>query len=240
MIARVAIVEDDPWKREALAARLDGSGRVDVMFAIDQDDAAGRADDFWGSVDVALVDVYDDRAPGEVGTDLYSGIAAIERLAPLDVTVVAMIPHAPHPLVQLRLAHASPDRVYRRWELADVAGILNAFSEVGEDRRPAWPSVDELRRFGADRARPNEAIAAYLASPLNGRLRPGLSLSDVGMSRRTVDELRFAIKRAGFAGTEQLTGAQRAVLAPRWPDVRDFLLRLLGRLDAPPSDHDHL
>lgn len=240
MIERVAVVEDDPWKRGALADRLSGSGQVEVVSALDQDDAARRSKDFWSSVDIALVDVYDDRAPGEVGSDLYSGITAIERLAPLDVAVVAMIPHTPHPLVQLRLAHARPDRVYRRWELADVPRILDAFREDGRDRRPVSPSVAELRRFGADRARPNVAIAAYLASPLNGMLRPGLKSSEVGLPRRTVDELRFAVARAGFAGVEQLSGAQRAVLAPRWPDVRDYLLRLLGRLDAPPSDHDHL
>lgn len=239
MKKRIVVVEDDPWKRDALADRLDASGQVEVTAALDQDDAAGRVDSFWKSVDIALVDVYDDRAPGEVGTDLYSGITAIERLGPLKVTVVAMIPHTPHPLVQLRLAHARPDQVYRRWELADVSRILDAFDDDGHDRRPAWPDPADLRRFGAERARPNDAVAAYLSSPLNGLLRPGLSVASLGLPRRKVDELRFAVTETGFTGTEHLSGAHRAVLAPRWPDVRDYLLRLLGRLDAPPSDHDH-
>jgi hypothetical protein len=240
VIPRIAVVEDDPWKRGALVDRLAASREVEVVAALDQDDVAGRAESFWTSVEVALVDVYDEQAPGEVGTDLYSGITAIERLTPLKVTVVAVIPHTPHPLVQLRLAHANPDRVYRRWELDDVSRVLDALQADGPDRRPAWPLVDALRRCGAERAHPNAAVAAYLDSPLSGMLRPELRLSEIGLSRRQVDQLRFSIGRTGFSGTEQLSGAQRAVLAPRWPDVRDYLLRLLGRLDAPASDHDHL
>lgn len=234
------MIEDDPWKRGALVDRLAASGQVEVVSALDQDDASSRAESFWTSVDIALVDVYDDQAPGEVGTDLYSGITAIERLAPLNVAVVAMIPHTPHPLVQLRLAHANPDRVYRRWELGDVSRVLDALQTDGPGRRPVWPMVDELRRCGAERARPNAAVAAYLDSPLSGMLRPGLRLSEIAVSRRQVDQLRLSIGRTGFSGTEQLSGARRTVLAPRWPDVRDYLLRLLGRLDAPASDHDHI
>ena len=86
---RIVVVEDDPWKRDALADRLDASGQVEVTAALDQDDAAGRVDSFWKSVDIALVDVYDDRAPGEVGTDLYSGITAIDQNA-TDNTNVTM------------------------------------------------------------------------------------------------------------------------------------------------------
>ena len=91
MTATVAVVEDDPWKREALADRLDSSGRVEVVAALDQDEAADRDTEFWQGVDLALVDVYDDRAPGEIGTDLYSGITAIERFCMLGPTAETFI-----------------------------------------------------------------------------------------------------------------------------------------------------
>lgn len=235
---QLAIVEDDPWKRSALVDHLDRHPGVAVVHALDQDAAAVQPKERWAGVHAAIVDVFDDKAPGEIGTDLYSGISAVERLASVPVKVLAIMPHTPHPLVQLRLCHAHPDWVYLRWELPTVTAVVAALESRPTDRQPTMPDSGTLFEHGAERARPNEAVRAYLRSPLAGLLHEDLGQKRIEGGRATTDRLRRQVIATGFTGTELRGLSDRRILGPRWPDVRSYLLRLLGRLDAPPSEFE--
>ena len=236
-VLRVAVVDDDAWKRSAMAEQLDATGGVDVVNALDQDQATAWPTEMWKQTDVAVVDVFDDRAPGEIGTDLYSGIMAVECLAPLPVRTLAIVPNEGHPLVQLRLCQANPDAVYSRWELPSLEELSRALFDPSP-RPPAVPHRSVLSSFGAERLNANEVVRLYLGSALAGRLEVGTGLKHVSMSRRELDRFRIAVAAAGFAGTEELNWASVNRRAPRWPDTRACLLRLLGRLDAPPTEFD--
>jgi hypothetical protein len=235
---RVVVIDDDLWKRAAIAEQLDAHDDVTVVHALDQDEAATWPTERWGDVDGALVDVFDDRAPGEVGTDLYSGITAVANIAPRCGRVIAISPQCAHPLVQLRLSQAGPDFVYHRWEVPTLELLVAALLMPAADHRLAPPSPADLEPYGATSLRANAVIAEYLASPLDGRLLPDIGLRELGLPRRTVDAFRRKAHGLGMRSTEALSTADRAVRLPRWPDVRDNVLRLLGRLDAAPTEFD--
>lgn len=86
--------------------------------------------------------------------------------------------------------------------------------------------------------RPNDAVRTYVSSPFHGLIQPGVQLADLGVSRRAVEDFRRQIESTGFRGTEYRNRSRGSVRAPRWPDVCDCLLRLLGRLEVPTSSHD--
>lgn len=235
---RVAVVEDDAWKRSAIADQLDRHERVDVVYAVDQDEAASWSRTQTANVDVALVDIYDDTAPGEVGTDVYSGIAAVRSLRKRDIRVIAISPMCAHPLVQLRLAQAEPGWVYHRWEVRDVNQLVEAIFDPRLDHRVREPSREQLDQFGARHLRANDTVDTYLSSPLSGMLQPRVGLKHLPVSRSVVDRFCGAITDLGLSAPIGDHAPARRSLAPRWPEVRDVLLCLLGRLEAPPSEHD--
>ncbi len=64
-------------------------------------------------------------------------------------------------------------------------------------------------------------------------------LGDLPIDRGEVEEFRIEIAGTGVVGTEARTSTvDRNVRAPRWPDVRDYLLTLLGRRNTPPTEVD--
>lgn len=236
---RVAVIDDDYWRREHMSQMLDASPLIEVVYALDQDEAARWPAQRWTDVDVALVDVIDESALGEIGSDVYSGIAAIENLRMTKVVTIALTPHRCHPLVQLRIHDAQTDFVYRRWEVNDPDRLTAAVRFPERDHAPVRPSPASLAAFGARRARPNQAVRLLEHSPLANRLFSGASHRTVRMPRRALDRLRSEIQRTGFESTEAHGRAGGTVSRiARWPETRDYLLRLLGRKDAPPTDFD--
>lgn len=234
-IVGIAVIDDDHWRRERMAEELRTDRRFAVLQVFDQDTAVGVPADTWSGVEVAVVDVFDEFAPGEVGTDLYSGIKAIgtiERLRGRGVVTLAITPHRSHPLVELRLCDAGADFVYRRWEVNDLESLADAILRPDPERRSRPPSSTVLDEFGARAARPNDAVRVYETSPLSGKLRTEQGHKTLRMPRRSVDRLRMRVSLTGFVGSDPVR------VVPRWPETRDYLLRLIGRLDVPPSDHD--
>jgi hypothetical protein len=246
---QVVVVDDDIWKRDAMALRLDATKEITVVEAIDQDSAASWVRTRWEDIDAVLVDVFDDRAPGEAGTDLYSGITVIERVARLPVRSVAVTPTCAHPLVQLRLHQAQPDFVYHRWQVADLAELTAALRFPDRSHRLAEPSRAELGTMGASRLLANDAVRAYTRSPLYGLVQARSSLKQLerlGISRRMLDRFKAQIVDCGFVGAVAPESATRdqenqpvgAAADARWPDIRDLTLKLIGRMDAPLTEFD--
>jgi hypothetical protein len=171
----------------------------------------------------------------EVGTDVYAGIELIERLRATGsrTRVVAITPTRANPLLTERLIGCGVDFVYERWDFEEPADLLRAILDPLERFRPrshpAWVLTEEGLGLWAD---PNLAMAYYRASPLYGRVRPGITQAAIG-PRRSVIRLRDQVITTGFVGVGP---------RPRWNEVRDYLLKLAGRIPVlprrPPPDED--
>jgi len=233
---RVVIVEDDRWKREGMRTHLDAMSEIEVLEAIDQDAAASWPTEQWTDVEAVLVDIFDDRGPGELGSDLYSGINVVERVRRLPVKCIAVTPSCAHPLVQLRLHQAEPDYCYHRFQLQDLAQVAEALRFPDRKQRVADPDTWALESLGARKLVANDVVRTYLDSALAGRIHAETGLKHlvaVGISRREIDRFKKQVVHCGF----EPAGHYEAGL-PRWPVVRTLILRLLGRLDAPWSEFD--
>jgi len=233
---RVAVIDDDWYKREHMREVLDLSPEIAVVHAIDQDEACSWTDEQWGELDVAVVDVYDDGSPLEIGTDMFSGIPALECLRSLNVRTVAVTPHRHHPLVEHRIYQAGANELYRRWELNDPSVLVRVVLFPDPSRAPTPVPRTVLRRYGADRARINRIVAAYERSALYGRLYEGTTHRAVKLSRRTIEAFLGTIRREHVYAPTDVDDAHRGTAT--WRHVRDLILRTIGRKDAPPSEDD--
>ena len=232
------MVDDDHWKRSAIAAELDADPRIGVVDVIDQDEAVLWPLERWDDVDLAIVDVFDENAPSEVGTDVYSGISALTRLRNLPVRTFAITPHCQHPLIQLRIHQSGADWLYHRWELNDPERLIAALIDPDPEHVPKRPAEHLLAQHGARRALANDAVDAYGSSLLFGQLRQDVGIKSLHLPRRRIEAFRVRIARTGFEGTDDISYAGRTSRAPRWPDVRDYLLTLLGRRATPATEID--
>ena len=234
---RVAVVDDDWYKREHMRQELDRSPNIEVVHAIDQDMAKTWTGDDWGNIDCCIVDVFDDAAPLEVGTDLFSGIGAIERLHALRIRTIAITPHRHHPLVEHRIVQSGASSLHRRWEFNDLNQLEYVLLNPDPKRAPVEVPRKILRRYGADFTRANHAVAAYENSELYGRLQEDATHRSVKVPRRTLEAFTESIRSTGFYAPPP-KGAPEVRRDAKWAHVRDYLLILLGRKDAPPSSAD--
>lgn len=225
---RIAVIDDDYWKREHMAQELDSSPHIAVVHALDQDTAVQWSLAQWDAIDIAIVDVVDEMAPGEVGTDMFSGIQALERLKHIDVKTLAITPHRHHPIVELRIHQANVNWVYRRFEVNDLERLVDVLLAPAADHQPLRPTDEELARFGAHVALPNDSIRVYEQSEFHGLLTDQSGRKELGTTYRKLERFRLAVARTGFKGTEYRVSRG----GPRWPDVRSYLLRALGRKDS--------
>lgn len=236
------IVDDDVFKRDGMSQRLSATDEIVVVDAVDQDTAAKWPQERWKSLDAVVVDVLDDRALGERGTDLYSGINVIERVRRLPVRCIAITPTCAHPLVQLRLSQATPDFLYHRWQFASAEDLHEAVRFPDRDHKVRSPNPQILKPLGAVGLLANDAVRTYLGSVLYAHLRADITLSQLnklGVSRRKIDAFRSAIVDHGYAPYFDALDIRSTYEADaRWPEVRDLMLALLGRRDVPPTEHD--
>ncbi len=235
---RVALVDDNYWKRSAMATELNAHEAIDVVLVCDQDHALTMPDELWIDIDLAIVDVFDEYAPGEIGTDVFSGISALERLRSLPATTIAITPLGGHPLIDLRIFQSGADWVYHSREVNDPGELVAAVLTPTDSHHPVRPSAHSLAEHGAAAAQANDAVHAYERSPLHGRLRADIGHKSLGVPRRGIDSFRGRIHRTGFRSTEHLSTADRAIRIARWPDVRDYMLKLLGRKGTAMTDQD--
>jgi hypothetical protein len=234
---RVAVIDDDWFKREHMKQELDKSPHIAVVHAIDQDTAATWTEDEWGAIDFAVVDVFDDFAPLEIGTDLFSGVAALERLRDLEVRTIAITSHRHHPLVEHRVFQSGANYLYRRSELNNVDRLEFVLLNPDEERRPKAVKPQVLRRFGADQARMNRSVSAYEISPIYGKLYESATHRSVAVPRRTLDAFTRPFRKTNFVAPPPPEEPTMRMPA-KWVHVRDYLLVLIGRKDAPPTQSD--
>lgn len=93
-----------------------------------------------------------------------------------------------------RIYQSGANFVYRRFELNDIDRLECVFLSPDATRSPQPVPARVLRRFGADQARTNRAVAAYERSQLYGRLYKGATHYSAKVSRRTVDAFTTAIR----------------------------------------------
>ena len=63
---RVVVIDDNEYERWGLAQRLDEQDEIAVVRQLSQDEAETKSDDWFGEFDVALVEVIDEFARGEI------------------------------------------------------------------------------------------------------------------------------------------------------------------------------
>lgn len=231
---RVAVFDDDLLTRAGAREVLRMHPGITVARVRSLNAGLAMADGELADHDCVVVDVHDQaRERREVGTDVYAGIELIERLRATGsgARVVAITTTRADPLLTERLIGCGVDYVHERWDFQEPADLLRAILRPLERyrprRHPAWVLTEEGLGLWAD---PNLAMAYYKASPLYGRVRPGVTQPAIG-SRRAVTSLRDQVIATGFVGIGP---------RPRWNEVRDYLLKLAGRIPVlprrPPPD----
>jgi DNA-binding NarL/FixJ family response regulator len=242
---KVVIVDDDEFKRAGMAHKLASHPEIEVVDTVDQDTAAAQPLSAWEPIDAVLVDVCDDLALGEVGTDVYSGINVVERVYPIrNLRCIAITPVCPNPLVQLRLQHAHPDYSYHRFQLNRLDTLLEAVRFPDKSHRLPELTPQQAKRLGGSNFTPNKMVRAFVASPLHGHLQATWGHKEfkgVGIERGAIDAYCTQAELAGYNHIDTLPQSRRKdklYMSPRWPVVRSLTLKLLGRQDAPPTEHD--
>ncbi|MEL6981159.1 MAG: hypothetical protein AAFO29_01915 [Actinomycetota bacterium] len=225
---RVVVFDDDLLARAGAREVLGAEPSMEVIEAFSLRRGLELPVGYLASFDCAVVDLHDRfRARWEVGTDVYTGLEIIERIrgSGAPVRVVAITPSLGDPLLTERLVGWRVDQVHERWEFRRSGDLRSAILRPDPDRRPvrhpAWVRIEEGLGHQAD---PNLAMAYYKASPLYGRVRPAATQATIG-SRRAAVTLRDQIIGTGFVGSGH---------RPRWNEVRDYLLKLAGRLPVEP------
>ncbi len=225
---RVAIFDDDLLTRWGARSVIAGTDDITESAINTVDEALALTSQELGRFDCVVVDVHDQaREVREVGTDIYTGIAIIGRIRSLgmDTRILAITPTRANPLLTERLIRSGADYLYERWEFQHPEDLVEALLRPDEGHRPLGHPAHVLSEEGlGQRGDPNAAVDAYKSSTLYGRVRPGLTQAAIG-PRRAALSLRDAVIDTGFVGT----GAR-----PRWNEVRDYLLKLSGRLPVEP------
>ena len=226
----VIIVDDDLLTRRGVLNVLGDHRSVGRRQASTLDEALAFDASFWRRFDVVVIDVHDQvKEAREVGTDVYSGVSIMESIRRwgLDLRIVAITPTRRDPLLSERLRRGGADFVHERVDFQRPSDVVDAAFHPSDRHRPAihapWVLLEEGLGHCAD---PNRAVAVYKASPLYGRVRPGVTQAAIG-PRRAALKLRDDIIGTGFIGR-----GHRA----RWNEVRDYLLKLTGRLPVAPRD----
>ncbi len=224
MTMRVVVFDDDLLARAGAREVLGAEPSIDVIEAFSLRRGLELPVGYLASFDCAVVDLHDRfRERWEVGTDVYTGLEIIERIrgSGAPVRVVAITPSLADPLLGERLVGWRVDQVHERWEFRRSADLRSAILRPAPDRRPvrhpSWVLIEEGLGHLAD---PNLAMRHYKASPLYGRVRADATQATLG-SRRAAVALRDQVIATGFVGIGP---------RPRWNEVRDYLLKLAGRL----------
>ncbi len=221
---RIAVLDDDLLTLRGAAAILEASPRFTRSVAMSLDKAMRQPPSFWQGFDRILVDVHDKaREMREHGTDVYTGIAVIEAIRRSGYTapIMAVTPSKANPLLAQRLLYSGAHFVYERWDFQTVDDLIDAVANPCDlARAKGHPPRVLLEEGLSDRANPNRAVEVYKASPLYGRVRPDITQAATG-PRRAAIRLRDDVASTGFVGTG---------CSPRWNEVRDYLLKLTGRM----------
>lgn len=221
---QIAVVDDDLFLRTGATSVFREHPALAEPSVHTLESALGFGADYWGRFDTLVIDVHDrHKEVREEGTDVYSGVSIIQsvRRRGIGVQIVAITPTRSNPLLAERLNRSGADYVRERHDFRFKADLVEAVVNPDERHRPVSHPKRVLLEEGLGLgANPNRAVEIFQASPLYGRVRPGITQAATG-SRRAALRLRDEIAASGFIGSGQ---------APRWNEVRDYLLKLTGRL----------
>ncbi|MGI9597063.1 MAG: hypothetical protein ACR2QK_12940 [Acidimicrobiales bacterium] len=221
---QVAVIDDDLFMRMGAQSVFRWHRAIAEPSLHTLDNALVFGPDYWRRFHTVVVDVHDQaKEIREEGTDIYSGVTIIDtiRKSGNDVQILAITPTRANPLLSERLIRSGVDYVHERVDFQRVADLVEAVVNPEERYRPVSHPRNVLIEEGLGHgANPNRAVEIFKASPLYGRVRPGITQAAIG-SRRAAISLRDEIIATGFIGRGP---------APRWNEVRDYLLKLTGRL----------
>lgn len=231
--ASLAFIDDDLLSRAGAREILNSHRSVASLREHTLEESLGRDVRYWAEFDAIVVDVHDAaKETNETGTDVYSGVALIESIRRCGnrVRIVAIVPSRNNPLLWERLTRAGADYVYERVEFQRSGDLVGAIVEPNARFQPrSFPRSILIAEGLGDRANPNRAMEIFKQSPLYGSVNGNITLAATG-PRREVLRLRDAIIATGFIGAGQ---------SVRWNEVRDYLLKLAGRLPVEPCHYPY-
>ncbi len=225
---QVAVIDDDMFLRMGAKVAFRTHWAIAEPSVHTLASALYFGPDYWRRFHTVVVDVHDQtKEVSEQGTDIYSGVSIIEtiRRSGNTVQILAITPTRANPLLSERLIRSGADYVHERVDFQNVGDFVEAVVRPKARYRPvSHPRTVLIEEGLGQGANPNRAVEIFKASPLYGQVLPGLTQTAIG-SRRAAMTLRDQVVASGFIGSGQ---------APRWNEVRDFLLKLTGRLPVEP------
>ncbi len=231
---QAVVIDDDLLTREGARRVFSMHRAIGVYRDHTLEDALRQDPDYWRQFNVIVVDVHDEaKQVYEKGTDVYTGVALIEMIRSRGIRsrILAITPSRDDPLLWERLTRSGADYVHQRIDFQSPADLVQAVLNPNERCRPvSYPRWVLVQEGLGDGANPNRAVALFKNSPLYGKVDRGVTLEATG-ARREVRRLRDQIIASGFVGSGQ---------TPRWNEVRDYLLKLTGRMHVQPRPHPYL
>jgi DNA-binding NarL/FixJ family response regulator len=203
---------------------------VEVVAAVDPCEARTWTTE-WDTVDVVVVDAYDEREDW----DRFPGVAVVEaaraRRRPEDLLIVVVTGHVMNDLLRLRMAEAGADFYYGRSDVRSLSALVRAIVDPEQARRVTPGDRNRLATLGLrSTSRPNRALAYVRESGLADAFAAGGGQKSLDVSRRKIIMTRERL--ADLAGLDPLGddvgGPERARHIPTWREVVRFINRARG------------
>jgi hypothetical protein len=192
--------------------------------------AAEGGRDRWGPVDVVVVAAH---ARG-AAFDRFRGVDAVDHLrahgdAPPSIFVIGL--DDDNPFLEVRLAEAGADHLYRRSEVATIADLLEAVRRPDEAHRP--DARDAHHRIpGLKGPTGVNAVLRRLAGlGIGEAFEPGLAQSQTGLSRRQAINARKLVHETAkldSAPWNRTGGMHDRGIVPTWREVVGFVNQARG------------
>jgi CheY-like chemotaxis protein len=221
---QVLVVDDDPWTRAGLVARLEHYPEL-LLEARTIDDALRRGADAR-QPDAIIVDVV---SKGDA-VDRFRGVRVIERIcgamAQHPVLVVAVGPAQADELLSVRVAEAGGGPLHA-WEDIDEHVLRRAVASGRPQNLIRDLSEIRTRAGLAEKGEVNTFLAVLERNGEMPAFAPGVTQRSSGLPRRRSMAIRrMAVDVAGLRPVARPPSVD--AVSPSWREVRSFVNRARG------------
>lgn len=207
-LRRVVLVDDNELTLPGFAAALDGAPGVELVAAIDHEQAL-RWDSQWRDVDAVILDAADESRGG----DQFPGVTVVRRIRGATTDhrplVIVVTGHYLHDGLRHRMAMADADFFFLRSELRTADQLLDVVLHPEHHRRGVPPVGDGERSdlLGIDESVDVEALVAYVSDHgLERAFDPDEPVRDDVRSRRWLRHRQGMAEAGRISAVNMTTG----------------------------------